>query len=168
ADVIMKYNLDGINVDIENVTHHFRDEYSDFVRLLRELLPNDKEVSVAVVANPSNQLYGWHGSYDYNSLAVNSNYLMIMAYDESYPGGPPGPLASIDFVEQSIKYALEQGVPKDKIVVGIGHYGRYWKEGASYGGYGISNQQIQQAINLYDGVVTFDEKSQSPKATFTI
>lgn len=91
-----------------------------------------------------------------------------MAYDQSYPGGPPGPLASLSWVEKSIQYAINQGVPKEKIVLGIGHYGRYWKVGASYGGYGISNQHIKQAVEMYNGKITFDEASQSPKAEFTI
>ncbi|SMQ81530.1 Spore germination protein YaaH [Bacillus sp. OV166] len=168
ADTIELYNLDGINVDIENVTDQYRDEYTDFVRLLREKLPAGKEVSTAVAANPSGWKSGWQGSYDYANLGLHSDYLMIMAYDESYSGSPPGPLASIGWVERSIQYALKQGVPKEKIVLGIGHYGRYWKEGASSGGYGISNQQIKQAVALYNGSVTFDEASQTPKAVFTI
>lgn len=168
AEAVRIYNLDGVDVDIENVTDEYRDEYSDFVRLLREKLPEGKEVSTAVAANPNGWTEGWHGSYDYADLATNSDYLMIMAYDESYSGGPPGPLASVGWVEKSIQYAIAQGVPKDKIVLGIGHYGRYWKEGASYGGYGISNQQIKEAVERYNGTVTFDEASQSPKAVFTI
>jgi spore germination protein YaaH len=94
--------------------------------------------------------------------------LMIMAYDESYKGSAPGPIASIGFVENSLTYALSQGVDQDQIVLGVGHYGRYWKEGASYGGEGISNKQIATALNLYNGKVIFDESSQSAKATFTI
>lgn len=168
ADEVALYNLDGVNVDIENVTEAYRDKYVDFVRLLREKLPAGKEVSVAVAANPTGSTTGWHGSYDYNQLAKYSDYLMIMAYDESYPGGPPGPVASIGFVERSIQYALDQGVPKDKIVLGIGHYGRYWKEGSSYGGEGISNQQVNDLVKQYNGTITFDKASQTPKATFTI
>lgn len=168
AEAVRIYNLDGVNIDIENVTHEYRDEYSDFARLLREKIPADKEVSVAVAANPSNWTTGWHGSYDYTSLSQSSDYLMIMAYDESYTGSKPGPVASIQFVEKSIQYALDNGVPKEKIVLGIGHYGRYWVEGASFGGNAISNQQVAEAVKLYNGVVTFDQVSMSPKATFTI
>lgn len=168
ADTIRIYNLDGINVDIENVTEEYRDEYTDFIRLLREKIPLNKEVSVAVAANPNGYTTGWQGSYDYSELAKHSDYLMIMAYDESYPGSAPGPVASIRFVEQSIKYALNHGVPKDKIVLGVGHYGRYWKEGSSYGGDGISNFQIEKAVKLYNGTVTFDETTKSAKAVFTI
>ncbi|WP_112179947.1 MULTISPECIES: cell wall-binding repeat-containing protein [Paraliobacillus] len=168
ADSIAKYNLDGVNVDIENVTEIDRDNYTDLVRLLREKLPEDKEVSVAVAANPSNWTKGWHGSYDYKKLAEYADYLMIMAYDESWYGSAPGPVASISFVDRSIQYAFANGVPNEKIVLGLPHYGRYWLEGQSIGGTGITNQRIQEMLTKYQSSITFDEKSQSPKATVTI
>ncbi|MFC0559253.1 glycosyl hydrolase family 18 protein [Halalkalibacter alkalisediminis] len=95
ADTIIKHNLDGVNVDIENVTHLDRDSFTDLVRLLREKLPADKEVSVAVAANPNGWQTGWHGSYDYKKLAEHSDYLMLMAYDESFNGCPVGQAPSI-------------------------------------------------------------------------
>ncbi|WP_243387398.1 LysM peptidoglycan-binding domain-containing protein [Bacillus kexueae] len=168
AEAIYTYNLDGVNVDIENVSHVHREAYVDLVRLLREKLPEGKEVSVAVAANPEGLTTGWQGSYDYKQLADYSDYLMIMSYDESYPGSEPGPVASLEFVEKSIQYALNQGVPKEKIVMGIGHYGRYWKIGEPFGGHGISNQQVRELVEQYNGSITFDEETMSPKATFTI
>ncbi|WP_246942857.1 LysM peptidoglycan-binding domain-containing protein [Bacillus pinisoli] len=168
AEAVRIYNLDGVNIDIENVTHEYRDEYTEFAQMLRAKIPTDKEVSVAVAANPRDFKLGWHGSYDYISLGQTSDYLMIMAYDESFTGSEPGPVASIQFVEQSIQYAIQNGVPKEKIVLGIGHFGRYWQEGAPVGGNGMANEHVAKAIQMYNGVVTFDQKSMSPKATFTI
>ncbi|MFT4416288.1 LysM peptidoglycan-binding domain-containing protein [Fredinandcohnia humi] len=168
ADAIARYNLDGVNVDIENVTDIDRDNYTEFVRLLRTKIPPTKEVSVAVAANPNGWNTGWHGSYDYTNLAKYADYLMIMAYDESYPGGDPGSVASYSWVEKSIQYALNQDVPPDKVVLGIAHFGRYWIEGQSYGGFGISNTQVETMIQRYNGTVVFDEISKTPKATVTI
>jgi spore germination protein YaaH len=168
ADFIMRNNLDGVQVDIENVTEIDRENYTDFVRLLREKLPKDKELSVAVAANPNGWTKGWHGSYDYRALQQYADYLMVMAYDESYTGSPEGPVASYGWVERSIKYALAQGVPSEKVVLGIPFYGRYWEEGEATGGNGISNQRVDELLAKYGGKVTFDEVTQSPKATITI
>ncbi|WP_404332845.1 LysM peptidoglycan-binding domain-containing protein [Mesobacillus maritimus] len=168
ADAIERYHLDGVNIDIENVTDADRDDYTEFVRLLRQLIPAEKEVSVAVAANPNGWETGWHGSYDYTNLAKYADYLMIMSYDESFPGGEAGPVASAGWVEKSIQYALDEGVPNEKVVLGIAHYGRYWMEGSSYGGFGISNWQVEQMIKTYDGTVVFDEASKTPKAIVTI
>lgn len=168
ADFIMKNNLDGIQVDIENTTEIDRDAYTDLVRLLREKLPSDKEVSVAVAANPNGWTKGWHGTYDYKELAKYSSYLMVMAYDESYEGSKEGPVASYGWVEKSIQYALKQGISPDKIVLGIPFYGRYWKEGEATGGTGISNVRVDELLTRYGGTVVFDEATKSPKATITI
>lgn len=170
ANFIIKNNLDGVQVDIENTTEQDREQYTDLIKKLREKLPVEKEVSVAVAANPSGWSRGWHGTYDYNELAKYSSYLMIMAYDESYYSGPEGPVASFQWVERSIQYALDEGVPSEKIVLGVPFYGRYWKVGApiSEGGVGISNKRVFEMLERYGGKVIFDEKSKTPKATITI
>ncbi|WFD10158.1 S-layer homology domain-containing protein [Tepidibacter hydrothermalis] len=164
AEAIEKYDLDGVNVDIENVTDADKDDYTDFVKILNEILDNDKEISVAVAANPNGWNYGWHGSYDYEKLAIYSDYIFLMAYDESYIGGPEGPVASIQFVENSITELLKH-VDKDKVILGIPFYGRYWKEGESYGGHGASLKRIEETVSKYPSDVVFDESSKSVKAT---
>lgn len=167
AEAINKYNLDGINVDIENVTEKDRDNYTLLVKTLREKLGNEKSISVAVAANPYNWQTGWHGSYDYAELAKYSDYLMIMTYDEHYEGGPEGPVASIGFVEKSIEYALKHVEPS-KIVLGIPFFGRYWQNGVYYGGRGVSLERIQTLTQKYSTIFEYDEASQSPKAIMTI
>lgn len=165
--VIEEYDLDGIHLDIENLTHEDRENYTDFVKILRDILPDDKEVSIAVSANPIDIETGWQGSYDYEELAKYCDYLMIMTYDQSYYGSLPGPVASIGFVEDSIKYALER-VPAEQIVLGIPFYGRYWNLSESKGGRGIHLTDLDTLIELYDADVFFDEYTMSPRAEFEI
>ena len=168
AAAVSKYNLDGVNIDIENVTEAQRNDYVAFVRLLRTKLSTGKRIVVAVSANPYGLTTGWTGSYDYAGLAESCDYLMLMAYDESYFGSAAGPVASISFVERSIKYALDQ-VPKEKIVLGLPFYGRIWSSGGgSAHGNGVSNQTVESLIANYSGTVTFDEASQTACATITV
>lgn len=168
ADYVEEYDLDGVNVDIENVTHEQRDQYTQLVRLLREKIPDHKEISVAVAANPNDWQLGWHGSYDYANLAKYADHLVIMAYDEHFEGGEAGPVASIGFVEDSIRYALSKTTP-DKIVVGIPFYGRVWSlDSNRIVGKGISSKTIQDILNHCESTITYDEKSQSVKAEFKI
>ncbi len=165
AKVIETYNLDGVNVDIENVTEAQREQYTALVRRLREIIPQNKEVSVAVAANPWGSEKGWAGSYDYAALSEISDHLFIMAYDEHYQGGAPGAVASIDFVERSIKYALSVA-PAEKIVLGIPFYGRIW--GGDLAGYGISLQKIESLGNTYQTEVWYDTESLCPVMQLTI
>lgn len=167
ASAVVTYDLDGINVDIENVNEAYRDKYTVFVRLLREKLP-DRIISVAVAANPSNWTSGWHGSYDYTSLARYSDYLMIMAYDESYYGSKAGPVASYSFMEKSVLYALQR-VNADKLVLGVPLYGRYWKSGSSVGGYGITMTDVENIIRIYPSAsVRYDNNAHAVEVKVTL
>ncbi|PAB58769.1 S-layer homology domain-containing protein [Anaeromicrobium sediminis] len=178
ADAVEQYNLDGVNVDIEGLTEASRNDFTDFVRLIREKIPSEKEVSVAVAANPSGWTQGWHGMYDYTELAKYSNYLMIMAYDESWSGGSPGPVASISFVEKSIQYALNQGVPNEKIVLGIPFYGRIWNlddtvdytkpKSEKILGRGVSLSKVDDLLSNYDAKIEYLTGEEVIKATFEI
>lgn len=82
------------------------------------------------------------GSYDYATLGVLCDQIFIMAYDEHYTGSTPGAVASFPFVEMSVKNTLKY-VPPSKIVLGIPFNGRYWKQGASNGGYGITVSDVR-------------------------
>lgn len=167
AEVVKKNNLDGVNVDIENVTETDRVSYTELIRLLRNKIPSNKSVVVSVAANPYNLNTGWQGSYDYAELAKYSDYLMIMAYDEHYESGTAGSVAGIEFVRSSIEYATKY-VPKEKIVLGIPLYGRYWKNGASYGGEAISLEKVNELLGKYQNKVEYDEATKSAKATIVI
>ena len=167
AEAVETYGLDGINVDLENLTHTDRDAHTDFVRLLRQKLPKDKTVCVSVAANPYGYTKGWHGSYDYKALGEVADYLMIMAYDESYEGGEAGPVAGYDFVERSIQYALRY-LPKEKIVLGLPFYGRYWQAGATTGGQALTLRQVNRLLKEVAHQGNYDEKEHSPSATFRL
>lgn len=169
GDNVVGYNLDGICIDLENLKEDQRANYVDFVRQLHDLLePMGKTVTVAVAANPNGYNTGWQGSYDYAELAKYSDYLLIMAYDEFGNGVNAAPVASISFVENSIKYALTK-VPKEKIVLGLAFYGRMWSDSGSYPkGEAVNNKKVDELIANYGGKVTLDSRSKSAKATFTV
>ncbi len=169
VDTVMMLNLDGINIDLENITHTEKELFIEFIKTLRQRLPENKILSVAVAANPNGYTTGWHGAYDYYELQKYCDYLIIMTYDESWYGSLPGPVASIQFVEASIQYALNQNVPSEKIVMGLPTYGRYWNEtSSSTGGAGISLVQAHDLIETYNGTIDYDRSVQSPRASFTI
>ncbi|MCY8819123.1 glycosyl hydrolase family 18 protein, partial [Bacillus atrophaeus] len=164
SNAIEELDLDGVNIDIENLTEKDRNAFTDFVRLVRKGIPRHKEVSVAVAANPSGWTKGWHGSYDYENLAKHADYLMVMAYDESRLAGPT---ASVGWVEKSIQYALTQKVSPQKLVLGLPFYGRCWMKGQS-NPQAIPLYLVKSLVKRHNGTIIFDTKSQSPKAIFTI
>jgi len=168
ANAIEKYQLDGINVDLENITESSRDALIDFVKLLRTKLPAVKEISIAVPANPNGLTSGLEGAYNLKALAATSDYIMLMAYDEHYPGdSEAGPVASLPFVEKSTQYALTQ-IPSNQLVLGIPFYGRLWNGQTAYNGVGVSNVLASTLAAKYGGTEVYDEKAQSIHSEFTI
>jgi spore germination protein YaaH len=168
AAAIESYHLDGINIDLENLIPASRNDLVDFAQILRAKLPPTKQVSIAVPANPYGITTSFEGAYDIKALAAACDYIMLMAYDEHYPGDPaPGPVASLPFVEQSVKYALTQ-IPSSQLVLGIPFYGRFWNGQTTYNGAGITNELAATLADKYNGFETYDETYQSVKSEFSI
>lgn len=159
------YNLDGINIDIEGLNEDDKDSFTRFIKYLREQLPSNLTLTVAVSANPYNYQTGWHGSYDYGEVAKYADSIIVMTYDESYSGSKPGPVASLDFVEKSIQELLKV-TTSDKIMLGVPLYGRYWRN--SQGGSGVPIREVDKLVDMYDGTIKYDSDEQSPYAKFTI
>lgn len=165
VSVIEEYDFDGVNVDLENLLAKDKEKLTNFVRVLKEKLPEGKTLSVAVAANPNKLTKTWIAAYDYEALGMYADYLVLMAYDEHSSGGAEGPVASICFVNESIKVILEY-VSRDKVVLGMPLYGRYWEEGAESGGEAIIVSQIEKIASRYKAVPIYDEKTGT--ATLTI
>ena len=79
---------------------------------MRVLHPVGFEVTIAVPSKarelPNDS---WSGAFDYAFLSRYADQIMLMTYDEHWSGGTPGPIASISWVEDVIRYALSAGVP---------------------------------------------------------
>jgi len=166
AQAVKDFNLDGVDVNIENLPHTHRDAHTHFVRRLREKLP-DKIITVAVAANPNGWTLGWHGSYDYAALANYCNYLFIMGYDQHYFGSAPGPVASSDFAKRSIEFALRYVQP-DRLVLGVPFFGRFWQEGVEPSGHGVTMRDVNNLLKNFDAVETYHTDSQSAHVSLTI
>ena len=66
--------------------------------------------------------------WDLAAYARIADKLFLMAYDEHYQGGDPGPIASQHWFEQVVARA-EREIPPDRMVVAIASYAYDWKKG---------------------------------------
>ncbi len=164
---IIERNYDGVNIDLENLEPSDKEALTNFVKLLRETLPKEKTISVAVAANPNKLATTWIAAYDYKALSEYADYLVLMAYDEHCYGGSEGPVASIGFVEQSLKVMFEE-VPKDRVVLGIPLYGRYWKEYEETGGEAIIIGTVERIIEKYKLVPKYNMETGTPELIFEV
>lgn len=119
-----EFNLDGINIDFEQLTEA---EGEPFVQFMRELslVMKEKQITLSVDV-PVVSIYTSH--YNRRALGEVVDYLIIMGYDEHYPGGDlgAGSVASLPFVKSGIEETLNEGVPASKVINGLPFYTRVW------------------------------------------
>lgn len=120
----LQYNLDGINIDFEGISEsEIGDAYIQFLRELSIKCENNDIVLSTAVAIPTS----FNGVYKYSEQADFVDYICIMAYDQHWgQASGEGPVASLDWVEESVKNSLEEGIPADQLVLGIPFYTKLW------------------------------------------
>lgn len=161
----MKINgYKGVNVDLEGVYYYDRSYLTTFMsELYTALNAQGFYVTMAVPAKTSDSpTSSWDGAYDYASLAKYSNQIVLMTYDEHYPGGTPGPIASIGWVKNVVNYALTV-IPKEKLLLGTAAYGYDWSSNGTKA-YGISS--IYNLALTYGATIQWDSVSQCPYFTY--
>ncbi|AZN43189.1 glycosyl hydrolase family 18 protein [Paenibacillus albus] len=123
------YQLQGINLDFENVN---TSDKANLVQFVRELTPlmHEQGVVVSIDVSPKSNSEMWSLFLDRAALGKAVDYMMVMAYDEHWASSPiSGSVASLPWTEQSVKTILEEdGVPANKLVLGMPLYARLWTE----------------------------------------
>src|ERR1035438_8911792 len=108
----------GITLDIEAFPETSRGDYKTLVQeLYSDLQAKGLKLFIAVPVNDK--------EFDYSAIAHISDGLILMNYDQHYPGGMPGAVAGQDWFVQNLEEALTV-IPRDKIIAAIGNYGYDW------------------------------------------
>lgn len=132
VEVCVEYQLDGINIDFENMYEADKDKFSRFII---ELEPRIKEIggvlSVDVTAPDGDP--NWSLCYDRNVIAHVADYIVFMAYDQyGNSSTKPGTTAGFNWVETNIiKFIENEDVEPSKIILGIPFYTRQWTTNSS-------------------------------------
>ncbi|GFN29745.1 glycosyl hydrolase family 18 protein [Paenibacillus xylaniclasticus] len=123
------YDLQGINVDFENVNLSDKANVVQFVRELTPLL-HEQGLVVSIDVTPKGGSDTWSNFLDRQALGQTVDYMMLMAYDEHWASSPKaGSVASLGWTEKSLARILdEDGVPPEKMVLAMPLYTRVWTE----------------------------------------
>ncbi len=113
----------GVQIDFEAVIPADREHFISFLGDLKTRLGPSKTLSVALPA----RLKRVSDAYEYAAIAAVADRIIIMAYDQYWSTGPPGPVAALSWCRQVVAYAKSQ-VPGGKLIMGVPLYGRAWQE----------------------------------------
>lgn len=117
----VSYDLDGINVDFEQISTDAADGYSEFIKELSlKCENNDLVLSVDNYAPTASSDH-----YNRTMQADYADYCIVMAYDEHYSSKNPGSNASLPFVKKAVADSLKE-IPAEQLVLGMPFYAKIW------------------------------------------
>lgn len=159
-DLVEEYNLDGVNVDFENMNESDKDVYSRFlIELAPRLKKIGKTLSVDVTAPDGSET--WSLCFDRNTIANVADYIVFMAYDQyGTSSNKAGTTAGYNWVEANVKKFLgQEDVDPEKIILGIPLYMRLWEEEED----GTAKPEVVNMKDMFDvlpenQVATWDEE----------
>lgn len=162
TDWLKKNEFDGLNLDFESLDAKDYSRLPQFLSVLQKTL---RKQSLGL----SIDLEAGNDDLRIRQLAQNVDLVIVMAYDENYEGGKPGPIASVDWTEKILnKYA--DAVPSAKLVIGVGNYAYDWRVGEP-----AESVSYQDALKLAEGyrdeekagdVLKLDEQSRNTHFTY--
>ena len=126
VSLVVKYDLDGINIDFENMK---AEDKSLFNRFIIELTPRLKEygkvVSVDVTAPDGSE--NWSMCYDRHTIGKVADYIVYMAYDQN-GDSKEGTTAGCDWTEVNIKkfVGTQEEIDSKKVILAVPFYTRVW------------------------------------------
>ncbi|TCO73770.1 glycosyl hydrolase family 18 protein [Marinisporobacter balticus] len=121
------YDLDGINIDFENVYYEDQKALVKFVEEIKYYTKKQNLVLSMDITVPSSSKQ-WSKVYDRRALGKLVDYMAVMTYDEHWASSPvSGSVASVGWVEKGILNTLKS-IPEEKILLGLPFYTRRWKE----------------------------------------
>lgn len=153
------YELDGINIDFENMYEKDKDVFTQFIR---EISPFLREQGLVVTVDVNDIR-----CYDKEALSEPVDYIMYMSYDQHWSTSPvAGSVAQVTWMEKILKRVLEQeNVPREKLLLGLPFYTRLWKQEIDESGVTkLTNQALTMDVarkNIIDNnaEISWDEES---------
>lgn len=145
---LVQQKFQGVNIDFENLASQDQSRFPAFIKLLQGALrAANLSVSVDVEANVDKG--------PLKAIAQECDFVILMAYDQHYLAGQPGPIAAVTWSNALVEKTLRV-VPANKLVLGLGNYAYDWTEDTNKPASALT---YQSALNL----VTDNRAGEDPR-----
>lgn len=130
--LVVQRGIHGINLDFEAVPSSQQQNLTDFIIQFSDAFRTNLPGTELSIAAPA---VNWSNTFDLPAIAPMLDLIMIMAYDYYWNGSSiAGPVSgywpltsSFNYaVNRSLSYYQSQGVPAEKLLLGLPYYGREW------------------------------------------
>lgn len=161
------YDLDGINIDFENMYLSDKQPFVDYVEKL-SYYAHEQGLIVSIDVTVPWGSDQWSKVLDRVSLAKHVDYVMLMAYDEHWGSSPvAGPVASLPWTEKGVIKSLEL-MPNEKLVLGIPLYMRVWEitPSGKVSSKAVGYDSVQKIMDEKKGFKSFDEDANQYMYTY--
>ncbi len=154
-------NYRGLTIDFEGFPWATQPAYRALLsELAADLHARGMKLYVAVPAR--------NEDFDFTAIAASADGVLLMNYDEHFPGGPPGAVAAQTWFAENVQRALGL-MPRDKIICSIANYGYDWRAGrpgADAEGESISVQEAWLRAHESEAYIDFDSEALNPHFSY--
>lgn len=153
-DTALEYDLDGLNIDFENIS---ADAGEGFIEFIRELSIPCR--SNGIILSVDNYVpMGYNNHYHRKEQGLVADYVIIMGYDEHHGNSEEaGSVASIDYVEKGIAKTTEE-VPAGKVINAVPFYTRIWEtKGSALSSQAVGMGMAAEYVENHHMEIRWDE-----------
>ncbi|MGW8190826.1 glycosyltransferase [Sphingomonas hankookensis] len=154
AGYAQAHHAAGLVMDYESLPAAAVARYPAFLAQLHAALPKGAILAVTAPAGDPD----WRLA----DIARATDRVILMAYDEHWESGTPGPIASQPWFVDQVEQAIRQ-VGRDKLVVALGSYAYDWHDG---GADALSIEEAWLAAHDSSAPVGFDRSSGNAGFTY--
>jgi cellulose synthase/poly-beta-1,6-N-acetylglucosamine synthase-like glycosyltransferase/peptidoglycan/xylan/chitin deacetylase (PgdA/CDA1 family)/spore germination protein YaaH len=148
-DYVKRLGSAGISIDFENVPEASQPHLQTFMSEVSAAFHGaGLLVSMNVPENDS--------TFNYKAYASKVDYLIVMAYDEHWSTGEPGPVSSMQFFMNTLQARLAD-VPANKLVMAIGNYAYDWPKRG-----GRTFEEVMLTAKESGATITVDPETLNP------
>lgn len=151
-----EYQLDGINVDFENLSVETGEPFIQFIRELSVYCRKE-----GIVLSVDNYVpIGNTNHYHRKEQGAVADYVIIMGYDEHYKGSAEaGSVASINYVTTGLENTLAE-VPAQKVINALPFYTRIWQTtGTTVDSQAVGMELANQYLQTHNLTPQWDEET---------